>query len=122
MRAKIVPDASAGTVGKFLTEHVEVDGTKLMTDNANIYKHSAHGYIRQSVNHKKQEWARGDVYVNTMESFWSHIKRSIKGTHKVVSKKHLQAYLDGFVFHYNNRYSDRARFGALLGTILLGAE
>ena len=37
--------------------------------------------------------------MNTIDAFWSHIKSSINGTHKVVSKKHLQEYLDAFVFH-----------------------
>lgn len=45
----------------------------------------------------------------------------MKGTHKVVSKKYLQNYLDGFVFHYDNRHNDKTRFSALLGTVLLGA-
>jgi phage-related protein len=45
-------------------------------------------------------------------------KRSISGTHKVVSKKHLQEYLDAFVFLRNNRDNDKARFFSLLGIVL----
>lgn len=91
-----------------------------MTDAANIYNLITEGYERHSVNHSI-EYVRGPVHVNNVETFWSHVKRSIKGTHKVVSKKYLQNYLDGFVFHYNNRYSDKERFSVLLGTILHGA-
>ena len=71
------------------------------------------------VDHHKGEYVRGDIHINNVEAFWSHIKRSIKGTHKVVSKKHLQSYLDGFVFHYNQRKgTDAQRFSALLGALL----
>jgi hypothetical protein len=48
----------------------------------------------------------------------STLKRSIKGTHKNVSPAYLQSYLDGFVFHANNRDSDSQRFSALLGALL----
>lgn len=51
-------------------------------------------------------------------SLWAHIKRSMRGTYKVVSKKHLQSYLDAFAFHYNNRHSDTERFAVLLGALL----
>lgn len=60
--------------------------------------------------------------MNTIDAFWSHIKRSINGTHKVVSRKHLQEYLDAFVFLRNNRHNDKARFFALLGTVLQSAR
>lgn len=43
---------------------------------------------------------------------------SIQGVHKQISKKHAEAYLDGFVFHRNNAHSDRGRFALLLGTLL----
>jgi transposase len=58
------------------------------------------------------------VHINTVETFFAHLKRSIKGTFKSVSKKHLQSYLDAFVFHYCNRHSDKARFEALFGALL----
>lgn len=90
-----------------------------MTDGANQLNNAAMGYDRYMVNHKKGEYARGDVYTNTIDGFWSHVKRSIKDTRKVVSKKYLQSYLDGFVFHYDNRHNDKERFASLLGSVLL---
>ncbi len=59
-------------------------------------------------------------HTNTIDGFRAHVKRSMKGTHKVVSKKYLQNYLDSFVFHYDNRHNDKVRFSSLLGTVLLG--
>jgi transposase len=118
MKALKVPDFKADTMAQFLDHHVDPMGTRLLTDASKTYVNSAWGYERESVNHRAKEYVRGDVYTNTVESFWAHFKRSIAGTHKAVSKKHLQAYLDGFVFHRNNRHSDRERFGALLEMIL----
>jgi transposase-like protein len=118
MKAIKVPDFKADTIAEFLDKHIDPMGTRLLTDASKSYVNSAWGYERESVNHRADEYVRGDVYTNTVESFWAHFKRSIAGTHKAVSKKHLQAYLDGFVFHRNNRGNDRARFSLLLGKIL----
>jgi len=118
MRAKVSPNTRARTIGGFLLENVERDGTRLLTDESNRYNRVARGYDRHSVNHGKGEYARYYVHVSNIESFWGHIKRSIRGTHKVISRKCLQSYLDGFVFHYNNRSNDRERFASLLGILV----
>ncbi len=118
LRVKVVHDMTAKTHGDFLSQNVEMEGTRLMTDSTNRLDKVALGYNRHAVDHHKGEYVRGDVYINTIEGFWGHVKRSITGTHKVISKKHLQSYLDGFVFLYNNRHNDNERFGLLLGTLL----
>lgn len=118
MRARVTPDATSYSITKFVMQNIEPSGTRLMTDKSNRYDSVAYGYDRHFVNHGKKEFVRGDVHINHVESFWSHIKRSVKGTHKVISKKYLQSYLDGFVFHYNNRGNDSDRFSALMGTLL----
>ena len=121
MRAEVVQDTKAQTTMSFIEKNVE-QGSRLLTDKSRNYEQVAVGYDRHAVDHHKGEYVRGDVYINNVESFWAHVKRSIKGTHKVVSKKYLQSYLDGFVFHRNNRHNDRERFAVLLGTILLAAK
>lgn len=120
-KAAVTPNASAEVHKAFLELNVEKDGTRLMTDHAKHYRIVAKGYNREYVNHSR-EYARGDVHINSVENFWSHVKRSIRGTHKNVSGKYLQSYLDGFVFHANNRDSDSARFYALLGAVLQPAR
>jgi transposase-like protein len=117
MKVQVVPDLKASTHNKFIQDNVEMD-SRLITDKASVYKALAVGYDRHYVDHHRKEYVRGNVHVNNIESFWGHVKRSMKGTHKVVSKKYLQNYLDGFVFHYNNRHSDRERFATLLGNLL----
>ncbi len=118
MRAKKVADLTATTIGQFLDENVQVQNTRLMTDENNRYHNVALGYNRQTVNHKKKEFVRGDVHVNNVEWFWGHVKKSIRGTYKSISKEQLQAYLDAFVWHYNNRHNDRQRFASLLNALL----
>lgn len=60
-------------------------------------------YTHTTVSHSKLEYVRGDAYTNTIEGFWSHLKRSIDGTHHAVSPKYLQLYMDEFAFRYNFR-------------------
>lgn len=118
LKAKIVKDGSSQSHRTFILDSVR-KSTTLMTDTASSYLFGAtDGYKREAVNHSKKEYVRGKVYTNTVESFWSHVKNSLRGTHKVISKKYLQTYLDGFVFHYNFRSNDRTRFSVLLDTLL----
>ena len=118
----VVPDGTAATHGSFLRANINPLHTRLMTDSSNRYNKVARGFDRFVVNHSAGIYVDGDIYTNTIEAFWSHIKRSITGTHKVVSKKYLQAYLNAFAFHYNNRYSDKQRFELLLDTLLHAAR
>ena len=117
MKASVIPNNGAMAHGAFLEMNVHTSA-RLITDSTGVLKNVTKGYDRHMVDHHLFEYVRGDIHINNVESFWAHAKRSIKGTHKVISKKYLQAYLDGFVFHYNNRHSDKERFVALFGEIL----
>jgi hypothetical protein len=55
------------------------------------------------VNHKADEWRRGDVHTNTVEGYFSLFKRGMKGIYQHCSEKHLHRYLAEFDFRYNNR-------------------
>ncbi len=57
----------------------------------------------KKVDHSKDEWVRGIVHTNTIESVWSLFKRSVIGTYHQLSAKHLPAYLDEMAFRFNNR-------------------
>ncbi len=116
-RVKQVPDLKAKTIIGFVYENIDPTETSMYTDESNRYDNLQYEYARHSVNHGKKEYARGIVHINSVEQFWSHVKRSLKGTHKVVSKKYLQSYLDAFVFHHNVR-NDRLRFEMLLSLVV----
>ncbi len=118
IKAEVVSDMTADSHWGFIQKNISQTNTRLLTDKSNRYDNAASGYKRESVDHGRKEYVRGDVHVNRIETFWSHVKRSIAGTHKIISKEYFQTYLDGFVFHYNNRHSDKERFSALLGILL----
>ena len=75
------------------------------------------GYQHDRVQHSKKVYASGDVHTNTIEGFWSHVKRGVSGVYRGVSPEHLQSYLDEFVFRYNNRGDERGLFMAFLDRI-----
>lgn len=75
----------------------------IMTDELAAYKAIDKEYRHESVNHSKEEWARGDVYTNGVESAWSLFKRSIVGSYHQISTKHMDAYLDEFEWRFNGR-------------------
>jgi len=118
IRAEIAVSAGSLAMQSFIERNIESKATSILTDSSKVYNSSDKTYDRYSVDHHKKEYVRGDIHINTVETFFAHLKRSIQGTYKVISKQHLQSYLDAFVFHYNNRHNDRERFAALLGILL----
>ena len=118
MRAEVVPNMAGDTIKSFVEKNIEPKNTFLLTDRDSHFKRVDQMYDRHSVDHHRLEFVRGYVHINSIENFWSHAKRSITGTHKTISKKHLQSYLDAFVFHYDNRRNDRKRFESLLQILL----
>ena len=114
IRSKVVPNDKITTLHPIIQENVAV-GTTVSTDQHRSYKKLAKmGYIHGRVNHDVDEWVRGNIHTNTIEGFWSHLKRGIKSTHASVSKQHLQKYVDEFSFRYNNRDEPAAMFNRLV--------
>ena len=88
--------------------------THLMTDDARIYRRiGRHFASHASVNHSAGEYARGNVTTNTVEGFFSILKRGLVGTFHHVAPKHLDRYVTEFTFRYNTRtalgYTDAER-------------
>jgi transposase len=77
------------------------------------------GYQHSRVAHAQKVYVSGDVHTQSIEGFWSLVKRGISGVYHGVSTKHLQAYLDEYVFRYNNREitGRRGMFDAFLSRI-----
>ena len=66
---------------------------------AHLDRHFPHGMVH----HGAGENVQGNVHTQTIEGFWSLVKRGIIGTFHKVSKKHLQLYINEFESRYNNR-------------------
>lgn len=117
VKAKTVANAKAATVMPLIRKNVAI-GTNLMTDEFQSYnKAESAGYKHERVKHSAKEYARGNVHTNTIEGFWSQLKRSIDGTYHFVSPKYLQTYVDECAFHYNARTSALHPFELLIGRI-----
>lgn len=91
-------------------------GSHILSDQFGVYKKTAKlGYTHSSVNHWTKQYVKGLTHTNSIEGFWSQLKRSLDGTYHAVSAKYLQAYVNEFAFRYNHRVSPV--FDALLERI-----
>lgn len=89
-----------------IVDSVMANGSTIVTDESKIYKPLKREYNHFTVNHSKGVYADGDVHTNTIENFWSVLKRTLYGTYHQVSGKHLTAYLNESAARYNNRGSN----------------
>ena len=102
VKAMHVERIHGGNLKRELRENVE-RGARVMTDEAKYYKRLGRQFTHETVNHSAKEYARGDVTTNTVEGFFSLIKRGVYGTFHSVSKHHLHRYVSEFEFRYNTR-------------------
>lgn len=79
------------------------DASLLCTDEANHYRHMRSPFRHEVVNHSAAEYVRGPFHTNTVEGFFSILKRGIAGCYFHVSEAHLHRYLAEFDFRYSNR-------------------
>jgi transposase-like protein len=87
----------------------------IYTDEYPAYKRLwQHGYDHRRIHHAEGVYVSGDVHTNTIEGFWSLVKRGIDGVYHAVSAKHLQGYLNEYAWRYNRRNDGRAQFESLL--------
>jgi transposase-like protein len=116
VRSRHLADISANNLRPVLESQLsDMAATKLMTDGEGQYR--LVGPLFKShdvVNHGIGEYVRGDAHTNTIEGYFSILKRGIIGTYHHVSAEHLRRYLAEFDFRYNQRtalgVSDRERF------------
>lgn len=104
VRSFPVEHANARTARALIHQHIEKNAT-LMTDGSAIYDNMYKmGYSdHQIINHAMYEYVKGNVYTNTVEGYFSLLKRGIVGTYHHISFAHLGKYLAEFDFRYNGR-------------------
>jgi transposase len=101
---KIVDNVRKNTLQPIIKEHVK-GGSTIHTDELLSYKGlDKAGYEHKTVNHGSGQYvSECGSHVNSVENVWSGFKRSIKGTHIHVSKKHLGKYAKEFEYRFNAR-------------------
>ncbi|HZW09295.1 MAG TPA: IS1595 family transposase [Phycisphaerales bacterium] len=118
VRARVIPNVTAATLKAALVANVE-QGTTIYTDDLRAYRKVCKGPgTHKVVRHSYGEYVKHgdpDTHTNTIEGYFSRVKRGLNGTYHAVSKEHLPRYLDQFCFLYNTRgLNDGERLEALL--------
>jgi transposase-like protein len=116
-RIQTVPNVKGHTLKSAIRENVSPDSI-VMTDNYRGYKGLDKEYKEhKTISHTTHKYVDGIIHTNTIEGFWSLLKRGIVGIYHHVSPEHLHRYCEEFEYRYNSRkYKDTERFGLLLST------
>jgi hypothetical protein len=101
--ARVIDTVSAEVLTKFVMESVSNKVSLLVTDEWIGYHHVKKLYPHEVIKHTHGEYVVGAVHTNTIEGFWSLLKRGVVGTYHKVSRKYLPLYVAEFEFRYNNR-------------------
>jgi transposase-like protein len=103
VRSFHVANVKAETLSGILRQNVAPDAN-LRTDEAAMYTKVGREFAsHEVVSHSKMEYARGEVHTNTIEGYFSILKRGLIGTYHKCGEQHLQRYAHEFSFRYNNR-------------------
>jgi len=114
VRAFVAADVKADTLRGLIKEHVLPKST-VFTDTFRSYNGlDARGYTHERINHSEGVYVVGEVHTNTIEGFWSLIKRGIGGVYHSVGRPYLQTYLNEYSFRYNRRFDEQPMFMSFL--------
>ncbi|SDW84003.1 Transposase zinc-ribbon domain-containing protein [Hydrobacter penzbergensis] len=117
--AHVVSDTQGNTLKSLLDKHVDKENSIVITDEWLGYKQLENNqYKHVVINHLSGEYVRGAFHNNRIEGVWSQLKRTIKGTHVQVSRKHLQKYVDEVAFRYTNRERQDEMFELILKNVV----
>lgn len=116
IRLRHVADTSGPTLQGFVREYVQ-GGSYIYSDAWRSYNGLSADYVHQVIDHAER-YVDGEVHTNTIENFWSLLKRGLKGTYIAVEPFHLFRYLDEQAFRYNNRKANGRR--AVCGSAFVG--
>lgn len=76
------------------------------------------GFTHRVVPHSQQVYVLADTHTNTIEGFWSQLKRSVDGTYHHVTARYLQGYVDEYSFRYSHRHDKDAMFLTMLAQVV----
>lgn len=114
---RVIPNTQAKNVQPFVKKVVQ-SGSKLITDEWHAYTGLNSDYDHYIVNHATKEYVNpydNSIHSNSIEGFWTWVKKSISGIYHQVSRKHLQKYADECAFRYNTiGLSETQRFNKML--------
>ena len=100
--AKLVPNATGETIKDFIKSIVNTDESALITDPYRGYNEIGKQMKHETIN-RSQQWEAGGIHTNTMEGFWSFVKRAWYGSHHHYSTAYTPLYLAEACYKYNHR-------------------
>ncbi|MFZ3155911.1 MAG: IS1595 family transposase [Smithella sp.] len=100
-----VKTVTGNNLKSIIRENVK-KSAKIMTDDFTSYNGLSKNFFHSVANHGKGEYVRDDVHTNTVENYFSILKRGITGVYHHVGEHHLHRYLSEFNFRYNERKID----------------
>jgi transposase-like protein len=111
-------DATKATLHGIAAEKILPNST-VYTDDLRAYRglDKMNGYVHHRINHSAKVYVVGDVHTNTIDGFWSLVKRGIGGVYHAVSQKYLQSYLNEYSYRYNRRDANEPMFISILGKV-----
>ncbi len=114
-----VDNVRRATLLPIVQMHV-IPASIINTDELNSYRTlGKEGFDHRHVKHSERVYVSGDVHVNTIEGFWSLVKRGIDGVYHSVSRRHLLGYLNEYAWRYNHRDDGRSQFRSLLASLTI---
>ena len=101
--ARMVQNTTTETMEEFVDSAISPNVTSLSTDEHSGYRRLGTKYPHGVVRHSKKEYVSGDTHTQTIDGYWSQLKRQIIGIHHWVSPKHLDRYVAESSWRYNRR-------------------
>lgn len=118
INAFVVPDTKQKSIQPLICKYVNPETTRLISDEWLGYTGLNKYYDHKIIDHSKKEYVSlqdNTVHTNNIEGSWNILKKSVSGMYNHVSRKHLQKYVDEFVFRFNTRkHTTENRFNLLL--------
>ena len=105
VQARVQTDLTGRGILGFLKRKINPEDSKLITDEYSAYR-AIRPYMPHEVINYQREYVRGDVHTNTIEGFWSLLKRAWYGTHHHYAKKFTPLYVIEACWKYNHRNTE----------------
>src|SRR6266581_3695823 len=115
--ARVAPNATRNTLHGLAKEYILPSSTVFTDDYVSYDGLEQHGYVHKRIRHSAKIYVSGDIHTQTIEGFWSLVKRGIGGVYHNVSAKYLQTYLNEYSFRFNRRDSGNLLFKLILARV-----
>lgn len=118
INAFVVPNTKRNSIQPLVCKYVNPEITTLVSDEWLGYTGLDKYYDHRIIDHSKKEYVSlqdNNIHTNNIEGSWNILKKSVSGMYNHVSRKHLQKYVDEFVYRFNTRkHTTENRFNLLL--------